>query len=430
VSWATPPRILTAGWLVFLLYAYPGYIGAEAADQLFDSRVGEITDWHSPMMTVVWRVVGVVISGPAGMLLLQSLLLLVGSFTLLRQRLPERTAAIAACAVLLFPPVLATTGQIHQDAQLAGFVVAGAAALTSVRLGVRLAGLGLLVIACGLPAGGALAVFPIILACFWWRPTSNRWSRLGVAAAASALVVITSSVVVYAVVDVRSERNEVSLAMSDILGTLQYAPDLTDPEARTELGDAQLAVLANLQERARAVYGKPSTYAAGDERFFEAPPNKEARKALYAARRSLALAYPRAYLRHRWRAMTHVLALSRSRSSVVAYTMFVAVREHNVALQHAARHSSVQRWLVAPVRWISRTVIHRPYVYALLALVLLPLALLRRRPDAAALLASGLAYETALLFVTVRVSGTESHLLVVTTLLAAILIGTRRQTAA
>ena len=86
----TPQRILLAGWLGFLLYAYPGYMLTDVADQLFESRVNEFTDAHAPMMTEVWRTVALVISGPPGMLFLQSLLLLGGTFVLLRRAMTER----------------------------------------------------------------------------------------------------------------------------------------------------------------------------------------------------------------------------------------------------------------------------------------------------------------------------------------------------
>ena len=75
--------ILLAGWLLFLLYAYPGYMDTAAVDMLIDSRYRQISDWHSPMMTWVWEVVGLVIAGPAGMLLLQSGLFLFGARALL-----------------------------------------------------------------------------------------------------------------------------------------------------------------------------------------------------------------------------------------------------------------------------------------------------------------------------------------------------------
>lgn len=427
MTWAPPRRILAIGWLVFLLYAYPGYMGAEAGDQLFDSRTGEVTDWHSPMLTAVWQVVGLLVSGPAGMLFLQSLLLLGGTFVLLRRALPERVAAVASSGVLLFPPVLATMGQIVPEAQLAGFLVAGAAALTSEPPRLKLCGLGLLVIASGMRPGAPVAVLCVIIALFVWREGLSRVRRFALAAGAGIAVVLVSSVIVYSVVDVRSHRNEISLAMSDIVGTLRYAPAMPDAEVRSVLGDTALAVSTGIQQRARELYGKPARYASGDDRLFD-PPTGSSREALLGARRSVALSAPVAYLRHRLRVFLPLIGWTRTPSAI--NTEFVAGRDHSISLAHAARHSLVQRLLVAPVRWSSRTIVHRPYVYAILALVLLPLAIGWRERTAAVLLASALSYEVALLFVVVRPSGTESLPLLVATLLAAVLVVSRRFRAA
>src|SRR5262249_3941645 len=149
--------ILLAGWLLFLLYAYPGYLLTESANQLFDARTGGFTDWHSPMMTEVWRIVSIPIAGPAGMLLLQSGLLLWGGFVLLRRTLSARAAAIAAVCILVFPPIMAPMAVITPEAQFAAFLIAGTAALSSERPAWRYTGLGLMVVACGLREGAGWA---------------------------------------------------------------------------------------------------------------------------------------------------------------------------------------------------------------------------------------------------------------------------------
>ena len=151
----SPRAILVIGWLVFMLYAYPGYMNSEAVDQLIDARYGQFTDWHSPMLTEVWRVVGFVVSGPAGMLVLQSLLVLVGGYRLLRRAMSERAAAIAMCGVLVFPPVIATMGLVCPEALLAGCFLVGLDALRSPRRALKLVGLGLLVIGSAMRPGGS-----------------------------------------------------------------------------------------------------------------------------------------------------------------------------------------------------------------------------------------------------------------------------------
>ena len=75
----TPLRIVIAGWAVFLLYAFPGYVDIPGGDILADARTEQFGDWHSPVMAKVWYVLGHVVSGPPGMLVLQSGTLLFGA---------------------------------------------------------------------------------------------------------------------------------------------------------------------------------------------------------------------------------------------------------------------------------------------------------------------------------------------------------------
>jgi hypothetical protein len=413
----SPRWILGAGWLVGLLYAYPGYMTYDAIDELVDSRTGEFTDWHSPMMTEVWRVVGRVIAGPAGMLVLQSLLLLLGAYHLLRRALGGRGAAIAAVCVLLFPPVLATTSLISAEAQLASFAIAGAAALASPRRWVRVVGLGLMVIACGTRPGAALAVIPIVLAMFHWHEAGPHGRRIAIGAAASVLVFLLAWGLDRAFIDVRSERDEVALAMGDIIGTLHHAPTVDDAEARRLLDGVRLATVTGIQQRARSLDGKLGSYAATDQRLFELPVNQAERDALYAARRAVARAAPASYLEHRRRLFFRELGFARSQWWPL-HTDFIAHPSNREVLRHAARHSLLQAQLVRGMRLLSATFLFRPSLYFVLALVLLPLAAARRQRDSLVLLASAVLYELSLMFVALRPEYRDSHWMIAGTVTA------------
>src|SRR6185369_3923165 len=154
---------------------FPGYVMTEGADQLVDSRVGTFTDWHPVMMTEVWRLVGHVISGPPGMLLVQSALLLFGTFVLARRFVTDRAAAFVAIAILLLPPVMTTMAVICAEAQLVAWLVGGTALLLAERRALRLAGLVAMMIACGMGGGAVLAVLPLIVVPFRWRDEQPRW---------------------------------------------------------------------------------------------------------------------------------------------------------------------------------------------------------------------------------------------------------------
>jgi len=423
----TPRRILAAGWLVFLLYAYPGFLQTDGVDQLVDSRVGEFTDWHSPMMTQLWRIVGVVISGPAGMLFVQSLLLLGGTYQLLRRAMADRAAAIAAVCVLGFPPLVATTALISPEAQLASFLLAGAAALASERLAIRIGGLGLMVVACGMRDGASLAALPIIVAGFRWRD-EPRWHRLAIATLAWVVVVVAAVGLERLFVDTRTERNEVSLAISDIVGTLHFANELDDGELQALLADTPLASSTGIQQRARTLYGKSALYTTTDQRLFDPPWSAAQREGLIEARGALARAAPAGYLTHRGARFVRLLGLPRSRPWSPLHTQFVGDPAQATAIQHSARHSVLQATLIRPVEWLSQTFLFRPYVYFILALVLLPVAAVRRQRESTLLFASAVGYELALMFVSARGDYRESHWMIAATVLAIILLIARGAT--
>lgn len=389
--------ILLAGWIVFLLYAYPGFLTDDAVDQLIDSRTGSFTDWHPVVMTQVWRIVGVFISGPAGMLMLQSGLFLVSTYVLLRKWLSGRGAAITSACLLVFPPVMAGMAIVCGESQLVGFSIAAIACLTSARTWVRFAGLGLAVLACGVCNGGALAVLPIVVLGFVWITGLRWWQRYGIAVCAWLAVVVTSMVLASSLIDTKTRRAEATTAMFDLVGTIAFAPDTDDASLRALMPGVRFAG-SDLQNRARLAYGDPSRFANGANRLFEEPEGLADAGALARARSRLVRTYPSAYLATRWNQALELLGLSRARGWTVN-THFISAPLRAPAA-HAAYKSSVQRTLHKVVRLTARTPLFVPYVYCFAAILLLPIAIRRRNRLAATLLATGLVLEAALFIVT------------------------------
>ena len=245
----SPRAIRVAGWLVFLLYAYPGYLTHTSIIQLLGARAGSYSDWYPTMLTELWRIVEVILAGPAGMLALQSLLLLEGSYHLLRRAMGARGAALGACGVLLFPPILATMAVVCPEAQLAGWLAAGAAALGSERRGVRFAGLGLLVVATGMQGGAALATLPIVVLGWPWQQGRAAWQRAAAALGAWAILTAGAMGIDHALPDEHTGRPEVALAMDDIVGTIAAAGPLDDAALRRELAGVSLAATDHLRGR-------------------------------------------------------------------------------------------------------------------------------------------------------------------------------------
>lgn len=416
----SPRTILVVGWLVFLLYSYPGYMTTESADTLLDSRVGLYTDWHWPVLTQIWAIVEIVIAGPAGMLLLQSGLTLWAVFSLARRVGSERAAAIAAVCTLLCPPVLTNLSLITAEPMLGSLLLAASALLVAGTRKRVLLALALLAIACGLRDGATVAALPAVAVLLRWDGAA-RWRRVAIAAAAWALVALLGAGLERVTVDVRTDRNEVALAMSDIVGTLRYAPAVSDARVRELMPGVQLAAAPQIQKRAREIYGKDLFYAATDARVFEPAETEAARDALYAARSALRSAVPGAYAKHRWQQLSRALGLHGSWTAIYARFVQIYPREA-LTLQQYALHSDFQLALIRPVELLSRTPLFYPYLYLALALVLLPFAIARRQTAAAALLASGIGYELSLAVSTVHAEYRHSHWLVLATVTAIALV--------
>jgi hypothetical protein len=187
------------------------------------------------------------------------------------------------------------------------------------------------------------------------------------------------------------------------------------------LDGVPLASTTEIQKRAREIYGRPLFYAGGDLRLFEPPIDETQREALFVARRAVVRAAPGAYLAHRWRHFSRVLDIAKSKDWWPVHVEFVSPDESN-AVQHDAYHSLLQRTLIRPVLGLSETVLFRPYLYAILALVLLPFAITRRQRDTVMLLVSAIAYELALFFVANSAEYRDSHWMITAVVLAIVLL--------
>jgi len=139
-----PLAILAAGWVVAVVYAFPGMMTMDSIDQLTEARTGFYTDGHPPAMAALWRIVDTILAGPFGMLVLQTVAFVAGLYLLLRRAMRPRRAAVAASLLLVFPPILAPMAVIWKDCIMAGFLVLGTACLLAGCRWVRVLGLACL----------------------------------------------------------------------------------------------------------------------------------------------------------------------------------------------------------------------------------------------------------------------------------------------
>ncbi|HTL31586.1 MAG TPA: hypothetical protein VL326_00600 [Kofleriaceae bacterium] len=379
--------------MLFLLYAYPGFVTHEAADHLFYSRLDEFIDWQSPVLVELWRLSEWALGGPFGMLLVQSLLLLCGTFSITRKQVGDRAGAWIAVAMLLVPPLLATNAVIGVEAQLVAWLVAGLALLQSEKFSRRIGGLVMLVVVVGLRSGGAAIALPIIVSTFVWRTPFTGWRRYAVALGAWAVTVLVAAGLSYALIDERTNRDELRLALSDVGGIH---------------GDESIA---------EQIYSPV---------FFKGAETPEERDALFATRRELIRDNPGAYLSFRLHVFAQALGVNKPKWWRPVFTDFVVTENDSVMLAHAGRHSLVQRALIFPVKAMHATPLFWPICYLALAIGLLGVAIWRRLGLEIALLSAGLLYELTLAFTSFRPNYPDSHPMIATTLLAAFLLLGRR----
>ena len=169
---------------VFLLYAWPGYVGWDTLAHLLMVRSGVYTDGHPPAIAAMWRVVELVVTGPAGMLLIQTATLYGGLSGVFAKLTLPRAAAIATAAVFLFPPVAGVTAIVVKDALMAGFIMVALALMLDERTSRNRLALLPLVAASAMRWNALAATFPPCCCCSAGgrRPQAgaamrSRWRR-------------------------------------------------------------------------------------------------------------------------------------------------------------------------------------------------------------------------------------------------------------
>jgi hypothetical protein len=415
-----PSAILVIGWALFLVYAYPGYMSVDSVLQLLQARADHYADWHPPLMAREWALIEVFVTGPIGMLLVQSALFLWGLWLLLRRVTTPRAAALAAALALLFPPVMTTMAVIWKDSQMAGFLAMGAAMILSARRGVRAGGYALLFVACGMRYNAAAAILPLLVYALWSLPRP-AWQRIGAACLITIALFVASSRVNAWLTDEPQYPWHSSLALFDLAGTIRDAGRASDAEIRDELDGVPLAIHDDLYAKIDAAYDPRSWWflSHGDHRIFDPPATEAQRDAIARAWRRLVLDHPGAYLAHRWRVFEHLLGDRQLWASV--YHLLSEDPSWLPGLHHDAAPSRIQGWLYA---WLDRhqnSFVFRPYVYFWGSLLALALCAAGRRGYELALLASGLSYELSYLIVAPSPDNRYSHWMTTCFLLAALI---------
>jgi hypothetical protein len=426
-----PRTILVLGWLVFLMYAYPGFMSYDSVLQLGQARSGVYGGGHPPIMGALWAAVDYVIPGPFGMLVLQSTCFLAGVYLWLRQALPERTAAIAACVVLCFPPIAAVLAVIWKDSQMTAFIALGSALLLSPRLAVRFGGLALLAVGTAMRYNALAVTLPLVVLLFEWSPSHRWFVRYPLALAAWVAITVAASSANSSLEASAAGKvhmwNE-SIALCDLTGTLRYAPDIPD----SELAGLPVKITSGIQAATRRDFPTTDltehevltfgtgTYAPAlwntTHHVFRPAESEQERDAVTSAWRRIVLGHPVAFLEYRAHMFRELVHFGDSDIPSGAYVWFTDVLDLSGSARatgHTATPSRAQRHLFDAMSWLGTSFLFRPWIYLAILLALAPLWL--RRRDLAALGLSGLANEAVLFLIAPTVDYRYSIWLVVVT---------------
>jgi hypothetical protein len=395
-----PLAILAIGWAVLVVYAYPGYMSFDSCLQLDEARTRQFTDWHPPAMALLWRYVELVVAGPFGMLVLQSVSFLAGAYLLLCRAMSARLAAICACLLLLFPPVSSTMAVIWKDSIMAGQLLLGTALMLSPRRRVKLLGLACLVVASTMRHNALTMTFPLVTLLFVWNVEHVWWKRYGVAIATWLAITVAGQVINSRITVVPQHLWYRTLAPIDIVGTLTYAEPMTDGELRTLLEGTPVVTTEAMQARARSAYNPAFLLDAvwtPQKRMFNEPTTEAERAAIARAWKAIVPTHLGAYLTYRADVFLDVIGLGKAPQGSPIYVWYLDVQDpfrSSHRLAHRAQPGKIQAELQLGMIWLGDSWLFRPYLYLLLALALLGFTVRNRL--ALALLASALTGEAAL----------------------------------
>lgn len=390
-----PSWILLATYGIVVAYAFPGYMNWDAGEQLHQARTGEFTDWYPPVMAECWRIMEFFVRGPLGMMLAQTALFLWGLHAILSTRFPRHVAAWLAAVVMLFPPVLTPMAAVWKDAQMAGFLIAGIALVLRPRTADRVVGVALLVLGTAMRDNAPATLPPLCLfVCAAWG--FRRRHTVVIAAVALCLAVIMAATLANkALTRTRLYPWYRSVAIMDIAGTICHAGPMSDHELGVILAGTGRVDTPGIQAKICALYTPRVWFSLGqgDARYWIDPPDKTERLERREAWLDIVRAHPVAYLEHRWAVMAEVLGLTENEIWEPVCQTVDPNPSHRDEIHHDFTLSWFQRTLGAIFGKLGRTMVYRPWVYAVLSLFFCGYAIARRDAFIAAVVGSGLCYE-------------------------------------
>lgn len=229
---------------------YPGTMNPDSHQQYAEALSGQFTDWHPPIMALVWRWLDHLVQGPGAMLTLHLSLHWFG-FTLLADGLSRAGRSRSAWLVLLagaFPVLVFYNGGIWKDVGMASALIAGVGLgawfrLQQKALPVWVGALMALPLAYGtlVRTNAVFALGPLLLFLYFDRPGRKLYATVLWSAMISVLAVALSGVVNHRLIGAQSSGAINSLQLFDLAGIARQSGDASvlPPVAGLSLEDVQ-----------------------------------------------------------------------------------------------------------------------------------------------------------------------------------------------
>ena len=392
-----PPRLRPMPWLVIALagaLAYgltlylfaPGYMSSDSGVQLVQARTLNLRDDHPILMALLWHCTDRLLPGPLGMFVLASGLYwagLSGFFTAVRGAVALRAAGLFA--VGFFPPAFIVVPAIWKDTLMQAALVAALAALVvpTRRAAVlrHVLAMVFFLVAIGVRHNALAAVWPLLaFALLRLHGLAGRpaWVRLGLASVVSvALTLGLTLVLKQALTPLAEQRNFWQKAASyDLAGmSLQTGKLLIEPGSGLLVPGAGLDDIRDLYRDGlygpRLYYCKPFQGNACAQLFRWLTETRALGHLSRNWRRAI-VEHPGAYLAHR---KNQTLSLLGWRDGPTENFYLGSAPHHRLARDYPPRPHTVSllRWLDARLPGL----MFRPWLYLLVSIVLLPLAVFR-----------------------------------------------------
>lgn len=327
LSWAWVPVAA-----IIIVMFYPGIMSKDSLAALEQARTFEFTDWHPPIMSIIWASLDRIVEGPGLMLVAQAVLYAVAAGRLCAEAFPALMRRLSPWLVVpifaLFPPVMALNGMIWKDVWMSGLLLLALAYLF--RLSRRPDGrtawraFAVVVVSCLLAtafrhnAVGATAGL-LAGACYFLLPRWHVLLRLlaaGMAglALAGALVMtvtgvhrlvaepakITSAILIHDIAGIIVHSGEPKAAARH---ALTLAPALTKQPGRFL---RRIRTTYDPAQASRVQYRKNRPNAPYSINVFK--PDHDA-ESIETAWKGLIQRYPVAYLKHRYEAFLCLMQL-------------------------------------------------------------------------------------------------------------------------